>query len=881
MLKRIISVILVFLMILGTVSVVSAEKTTDRNENAAMLLEKLKIVYGKDEEQFNSVVSRADFAVYAARALGIDDNVRDNETRYFIDMAQYDYAAYSVNTLVDRSIISVGDDRLFRPSEPVTYEEAVKIVVSMLGYRPAAEGRGGYPTGYLRVASSLDLVGGSHTGNFSLYDAAQLLYNALITPEYVVGSITEEDGELAYEYYSSPEHTLLYENFGYKFAEGILTGYDDVNIEFDVTASDNRAVVDGYVYSVDDDLDMTDLIGMNVCILYDKDNKIAIAYAQDAGEKVVEIDIKDFVSFKDGKLVYSTDKKDETLDVSQAIVLYNGAVPATGTAELFENLESGTIKVIDSDGRGGYDAVIVNDYHAFVFKSADVNNNIIYSRKSGQDSIELDKYTRLDMIDGLGGKIEIEELETSDVLNICAAKDFSRIKIVVTDTKATGEVNEIKSDDGRISAEVGGIFYYVNRGYTNVRDELKSGQIATVLFNMFGEIVMATDASYGDLKVGYLSGLTFGDDVFNSSLSMRIYSRADGLAIYKTASNLHIDGIRYTDAAKAAASIPNTEVSGGSISFRSQIIQYKLNSDFEVTYIDTYNVSSEESPDTTLCRLTDGKTSVGKNSGRFDKIYPVNSNADIFCAPLEENLTSNASDYYIIKENKINNTVSTKIELYKTQGKNEFVDAAIYRTNPVDAETNDWLNSHMFLVSEINTAVDAEKDEYSVVRGLQQGGSKELNVYNSKLLESSIKVSDIEEGDLIRYRTAYNGDVICIQKLYDVGTGTRINWAGDNDTTSLFDTGFTSNFELSFGYVNKRGEKTVSWGYKTGSQIDEALDLSAVKFMVYDKNQRKGSRVYTAGIDQITDYESAKEECDIIILQTVQTTVRAAVIYKR
>ena len=881
MFKKIFSLFLVVVMMLGmTVNAIAADSDI-KNTNAVNLLEMLQVIFEKNDFEYESAVSRADFAVYAARVLGIDDTVSDTETRYYIDMATYDYAAYSVNTLVERGILSVGEDKLFRPSDAVTYEEAVKMVICMLGYKPAAEARGGYPAGYLRVASQLDLDYGNNDQIFSLNEAAVLFSGALISPQYVVNSVMTENGESTYGYYESYENTLMYEVFGYKFAEGILTGYDEINIAFDVTASENNAVVDGISYAVKEGLDLTDMIGSNVCVLFDKNDVIQYAYTEPVSEKIIEVDVEDFVSYDGSKFVYNEgDKPNKTLNVESAVVIYNGAAPEANVYGLFSDLESGSIKLVNSDGKGAVDAIVVTDYRSFVYKSMDKANNILFSKRDGEPGIELDKYARVEIVDSNGNAVETSALEENNVLNVVAAGDYSRIKIIVTTTNVNGVVSELKTgSEARVT--VGDKSYEFNRRYRSIAEEVTTGQTAKFLINAFGEIVMLDDSLYENMKIGYLSGLSLGSAVFDTGLRFRIFSKESGVVTYSSADNIRVDGIKYDSAKSAANNIPDTVCDGNSIQFKSQIILYKLNSENEITHIDTHRVSSEENPELTLSRLTDGTTSVTKYSGRFDKKYPVNSNTDIYCVPQEENLSSNPSDYSIAKENRFNNTVSFKMELYKTKGSNEFVDAALYHMNSSDTEINDWLNSNIYLVGGISDAIDKNSEPYKMISGLMQGSEKNLEIYESDLLAESEKIDNLSEGDLIRFRTAQSGRIIHIQKIYDMSDGKRINWNADTDTTSLFETGFTNNFNISFGFVNNVGKKVVSWGYKAGNTVDEAVDLSSMKVMFYDKNQRDGMRLYTGTIDSVIDYESAGDKCDIILVQTSQSHLRSVVVYKQ
>ena len=55
-------------------------------------------------------------------------------------------------------IVSGDDNGNFRPYDPVTNEEYIKMLVVSLGYQPLAEQRGGFPAGYIAVANSSGLT---------------------------------------------------------------------------------------------------------------------------------------------------------------------------------------------------------------------------------------------------------------------------------------------------------------------------------------------------------------------------------------------------------------------------------------------------------------------------------------------------------------------------------------------------------------------------------------------------------------------------------------------------------------------------------------------------------------------------------------------------
>ena len=67
----------------------------------------------------------------------------------------------------------------------VTYEQAIKMAVILLGYEPLALQRGGYPSGYLAAAKQFGITDGikfKSTDAALKYDIAVLMQNALNTP---------------------------------------------------------------------------------------------------------------------------------------------------------------------------------------------------------------------------------------------------------------------------------------------------------------------------------------------------------------------------------------------------------------------------------------------------------------------------------------------------------------------------------------------------------------------------------------------------------------------------------------------------------------------------------------------------------------------------
>lgn len=103
----------------------------------------------------------------------------------FSDVAEGHPNASAIYMAQGMKYVAGFGDGTFRPEEAVTAEQAVKLVVAMLGYKPLAEQKGGYPHGYMETAAQIGLTEGLALEQNVLITravAAQLLERAMYLP---------------------------------------------------------------------------------------------------------------------------------------------------------------------------------------------------------------------------------------------------------------------------------------------------------------------------------------------------------------------------------------------------------------------------------------------------------------------------------------------------------------------------------------------------------------------------------------------------------------------------------------------------------------------------------------------------------------------------
>ena len=228
-LTRVLALVLVFSMMLT--SVAFAAKFTDVEEGSTFaeatdVLSALGIVNGDPEGTFrpNDDITRAEVVAIANRLQGLSEAAKAaGGVTAYTDVAADAWYAGDVNLATQMGIVSGDGDGTFRPQDNVKYEEAVKIMVTALGYDAKyADKQGGWPTGYLVIANNANVTSGvsATTGTYASRGiVAKLAYNALTAPMMAFKQYSDA-GEAIYA--PQKAKTLLGEKLGFVKIDGVV-----------------------------------------------------------------------------------------------------------------------------------------------------------------------------------------------------------------------------------------------------------------------------------------------------------------------------------------------------------------------------------------------------------------------------------------------------------------------------------------------------------------------------------------------------------------------------------------------------------------------------------------------------------------------------------
>lgn len=148
---------------------------------AVEYVSELGLMIGDDQGNFNpnATITRAEMATIICRLLGKTENLTTDGT-VFSDVPSSHWSNKYVIKAVELGVISGYGNGLYGPSDGLTYEQAVTMVVRAAGEEEDALLAGGYPEGFLSVAESTGLLEGVYANIGELIsraDVALLLLN--------------------------------------------------------------------------------------------------------------------------------------------------------------------------------------------------------------------------------------------------------------------------------------------------------------------------------------------------------------------------------------------------------------------------------------------------------------------------------------------------------------------------------------------------------------------------------------------------------------------------------------------------------------------------------------------------------------------------------
>lgn len=829
---------------------VPGEVAGTRFEEPIQVLAALNIMEGDENGAFrpDDTIIRSEVTKMAIHALGLDNaaEAAKGESR-FPDVSKSHWANGYINLATDMGIV-LGDDKgTFRPNDTITYAEAMAIMVRALGFEPAAQKKGGWPSGYILTASEqgmADNVKGSTYEAITRGNVAFLTMNSLET------KMMEQTSFGQNPEYGIVNKTLLKDRLGVTKHEGQIVAIPNSSISGESKLSDGQVQINDHVFETA--YNMNNLLGYNVTYYVQDEGKgteeIILAVPTKGKNKTLTVsgDLFESISSKDGKKIIEyfeseSTSKTKTAEISaDAKLVYNGK-----HSEFKDELvniadKSGNIELLDTDKDGVYDIVLVTVYKNMVVDTVSVNGKI--TDKYDAPTLQLNEDVDYRIEKGFE-EIKVSDLKEYDVLSIAESLDKELYTVIVTNETVEGKVTS-SDNEGFV---IDGKHYKVANNYKN---EIEIGLEGTFYLDIEGKIAAVDTAKTLSSNYAYMIRAYQTED---ETVKFKFFTKEGKEVTVEATEKIRFNG----SGGKRAEDVLKT-LQGEGDKVTSQLITYSTNSEGKLTSLNT-------AKDNTSNGAYD-RTSFTLNYILDDAIYNktqkklgnirVNANTVIFNIPAD---SQDPSDFSIASIDMFEDEESYDVLVYdRTE---DFTAKAIVVTN---ANFKTSADSPIAVVKSIASGSNKDDEITDVLKALVNGKEETLYAESEGIL---VKGDDkaLQTGDIIQYKTNAEGEIVSIRVLMSIA---------DKATEKTEKP--AENLETVYGKVVKKFSDSINVTVNNGTTLNFELSEDVLVYNV-DTTVSK-NKVTLAEINDIQSFD--EEEGNRVFIKLYKDRVTEIVIVK-
>lgn len=644
-LRKLTAIIISIVMILGCLPVLATDIAAEdvvlieesapelQHTRARDMLNVLGILSDADVSEFdeNINITRAEFVTYVMKMLGYTDSltVTEDEVK-FSDIPYIYWATPYIVYASNLGLVSGYENGEFGPEDWLTYEQALKIVISAIGYNGYNTDFSNFPNSYIILANSLKLlknVDGKVDTPITKGSAIELIYNALFA-----GKVQQRSFGKPSEYFVD-DTTVMEYHLNIKKITGVWNADEDRTMKGVMFAQKDTIEISNVPYYVNDNAIDRDLIFSNVvCFVKKAENDYendTIIYMEKGDGTVLEISAKDVVNYETlSNISYENGNRTNiiTLDPSFTVLL-NGRAYKDKSQIAISDLTGSqkTLYFYDNDYNGRYELIQIKQVRTAVVDSVDASKSVIYL-KHGVNAIDAKndeniKYSVI--IHGADGIIsDLSTIAGGTVLEIYQSFDGKLIEIVTCDEFVKGTISGVGGEE----VEIDGKIYYLSNEYKqfvasgNAKAvEAKPGVTGNFYLSASGLIAEIEEAGASGYTYGYVVGIGGDASEVRSSAKVKLFTQYAKMETYDVSNKVTLDGEKITDISDFLGKITtiNTNIFEG---MNRRLVKFGLDAEGKINYLDTSDDNPNDRNDSKALKFTlrygtnDGVTSSAPNA---------------------------------------------------------------------------------------------------------------------------------------------------------------------------------------------------------------------------------------------------------------------------
>ncbi|MBE7044555.1 MAG: S-layer homology domain-containing protein [Ruminococcaceae bacterium] len=710
-----------------------------------ILLTKLGVL---DMDAKESITTRAGFVVYLLKLLQVPVQATGDEVSVFSDVMAY---VAEINKAYEMGIISNAGGA-FRPDDAITLSEATVMFSNLLGYASTAEIYGGYPQGFLKVASENGLFRGlnQRAEELSYQDICVLFTNAM-KAEMI--SVDFEDGNMISK--TQEDVTLMSHYADIYYAEGILekNEYTSILPEDYKQMIPGEVLIDGISYHVGS-TDATELIGRKLKFYYheEKDERTLLALSDHRHTEVLVVPDSDIEpgNSADEVTFEWNERQDKTVRFTDETVVIKNHRRCIDLTAADLRPEIGELRFIDNDGDGKYEVVIIENYELAVVQNVSESKQQIIDEISGK-VYQLEDYEAVKIYDKIGNEIALSDIYAKNTLTIMADPEMAFFIVYRDVARISGIVGGISDEEITIDGktyELSGMFERLVENLPETAAKPKNGDMILVYLDRNGR------AAYFDLSwnVGrhglLISSALLEEEDRENVYQLVIMDKEEGKVKLKTAKKVKIDGEGYTG--DGLGSALNNLIDARCYSVCMPIL-YKVNKQREIKEIDSAIFDQEhEKQDSSLQPLRENQRMLYQNEGHIAMTYYDSNQHNGFLignGSYWVRLPINPIDYeeYVLRNVDLESGVSPYVYAYAI-GNSRIAEFVLEQPAAIDdAPYSPGQNDSLAVVKRVYDTVDADDEVVQYVVVFYGGKEQEYKAKEYGMF------SELQKGDIIYF----------------------------------------------------------------------------------------------------------------------------------
>ncbi|MCD8049326.1 MAG: S-layer homology domain-containing protein, partial [Clostridia bacterium] len=886
-------------------------------------------------------ITRAEFAVVMIRFLGSEGLIDPNTESGFEDLdtdENYAWVRSYVKLASTLGIINGFEDGTFRANDPVTYEQAIKMIVCATGYEAQALAyttEGDWSSGYIREALYLGITKNTSTSNKTgsvKRGTVAILVNNSLDVERQADLVNDGSSSNVIIMPSGGGSGTMLDNQNVRNVTGVVTGtYVTELDDGDSEIESNHIRIDDTIYEIGFSENPNDYLGAKV--------KVVVGTTTDTGyydvcqsielvnkNSIFTVTADCYHGFDGDKTISYSETRDgkvKTLSLdSDYVVIYNGKYYDYNLEELEDTFTSGTIEFVNSDSDAAYEVVRVNSYEVLVVYTAPTSSKnyaiAMYDQEysgTGSTTVEFpsESTTVTFHLTRNGSEIKLTDIKKWDVLNIKESPDDADGKkyfeCVVTRDTVSGTVTARNNE----YIEIDDKEYYISDYYLNYEDEdkpdMNAGDYVQVYLDAQGIIVAAAESSSSSSSssiteaYAYILGLRQESENSEYDLEFKLYTTSGETIQIGTASKVTIDGTKYKatdedilDYLEESAITANAAYGDAENVVYHQPIVYKTNASGLISTIytvqcdDNEDISQTADPD----RYVAAEERTYTSSSRSFSDFKVSSSTKIIFVP--DNRQSN-DDYltYSSYSKAFTNKREYIVEAYGLTDSKTAQLVLMYGSNDdsIYTSSSPW----MIVASKSDTTSG------TVVKGYKGTSTSLVSV---TVADDGPSISSIGKGDIIRYLVNSDGKMTDYEIWFDASDPIQaepvssVTEAIENRILEIHSTSVdpvtnypSATFRLQYGTVldilvdedgDSVDEETIT---VTPTIVEDSVEMaqdgngvvtrtigSSVKVFYFDTSVKNGTVETDADLSDIISYEDGGDSATRVITYSQSGTLR-------